>query len=136
MLSNTEGLTQLLDREFIGFLTAVKEDGQPQTSPIWYHRDGDDIVIYNRTNARRLRSIETNPHVALNLRGDHQGHVVVTLEGTAAVDASLPPAKDFPGYEDKYAGEIAGLGWTPDSFSADYPVGIRMTVTRVRAAGI
>jgi len=136
MISQTKGLTELLDQEFIGFLTAVKEDGQPQTSPIWYIRDGDDIVIYNRPKARRLRSIQTNPQVAFNLRADTGGRSGVTLEGTAVVEEGLPPAKDFPGYEAKYDGEIAGLGWTPQSFSDDYPVGLRITVTRVRSWGV
>lgn len=133
MLSNTPGLTDVLDQEVIGFLTAVRGDGQPQTSPIWYIRDGEDIVIYNRPAARRLRSIKANPHVALNLRADRGARSGVTLEGTAVVESGLPPAKDFAGYEEKYAEEIAGLGWTPQSFSDDYPFGIRMTVTRVRA---
>lgn len=136
MLSNTEGLPQLLDQELIGFMTAVKENGQPQTSPVWFHREGDDIVVYNRVKARRLRSIATNSKVALNLRGDRRGHVVVTLEGTAVVEPELPPAKDFPGFVEKYGEDIAALGWTPDSFSSDYSVGIRMTVTRVRASGV
>jgi hypothetical protein len=37
---------------------------------------------------------------------------------------------------DKYTDEIADLGWTPDSFSDEYSVGIRITVTRVRASDI
>jgi len=136
MLSNTPGLSELLDQKVIGFLTAVKEDGQPQTSPIWFMRDGDDIVIYNRSRARRLRSIQTNPRVAFNLRADVGARSGLTLEGTAVVEQDLPPAQDFPGYEEKYAEEIARLGWTPQSFSDDYPVGIRMTVTRVRSWGL
>ena len=90
MLSNTPGLSELLDQKVIGFLTAVKEDGQPQTSPIWFMRDGDDIVIYNRSRARRLRSIQTNPRVAFNLRADVGARSGLTLEGTAVVEQDLP----------------------------------------------
>jgi PPOX class probable F420-dependent enzyme len=136
MLSSTEGLPQLFDKELVAFLTAVKENGQPQTSPVWFQRDGDDIVVYNRPDARRLSSIETNAQVALALRGDRQGHALVSLEGTAVVESQLPRAKELPGYEEKYADEIADLGWTPDSFSDEYSVGVRITVTRVRASGI
>ena len=136
MISQTNNLSELLDQEVVAFLTAVREDGQPQTSPVWYMRDGDDIVVYNRPEARRLRSIKTNPHVAFNLRADTGGRSGVTLEGNALVEESLPPAEDFPGYEAKYAAEIAGLGWTPQSFSDDYPVGIRINVTRVRSWGV
>ena len=133
MLSDTPGLLQLLDREIIAFLTAVKENGQPQTSPIWYIRDGDDLIVYNRPDARRLRSIASNPHVAFNLRADELGTAGVTLEGHAVVDDGLPPAQEFPGYLEKYDEEIESIRMTPDSFSTAYSVGIRMTVTRVRA---
>ena len=136
MLSNTDGLPQLLDQELIGFLTAVKENGQPQTSPVWFQRDGEDIVVYNRPDARRLRSIESNPRVALTLRADKHGHSLVSLEGTAVVEEQLPPAKAFPGYVEKYAADIAELGWTPETFSNDYSIGLRMTVTRVRAEDV
>jgi PPOX class probable F420-dependent enzyme len=136
MLSGTEGLPELLDKELIAFLTAVNENGQPQASPVWFQRDGEDIVVYNRPGARRLRSIETNARVALTLRADRQGHALVSLEGTAVTENHLPRAKDFPGYEEKYLDEIADLGWTPDSFSDEYSVGLRITVTRVRASGI
>jgi PPOX class probable F420-dependent enzyme len=136
MLSSTEGLLQLLDKELVAFLTAVNENGQPQTSPVWFQRDGEDIVVYSRPDARRLRSIETNARVALTLRADRQGHALVSLEGTAAMENHLPRAEELPGYEEKYADEIIDLGWTPGSFSDEYSVGIRITVTKVRASGI
>ena len=133
MFSDTPGLTDALDADLVGFLTAVNTKGQPQTSPIWFIRDGEDIVIYNRTRAARLRSIAENSRVAFNLRADAGGHSGISLEGKAVVEDSLPPAKEFPGYVDKYDGAIAELGMTPESFSDVYSVGIRVTVSRVRA---
>jgi PPOX class probable F420-dependent enzyme len=136
MLSDNPRLTETLDRAHIGFMTAVDGSGQPQTSPIWFHRDGEDIIVYNRPTARRLVSIVSNPKVALSLRGDRFGHAGVSLEGIAVIDESLPPSTYLPGYVTKYAGDIADLGWTPESFAADYSVGLRTTVTRVRAFGL
>ncbi len=136
MLSETQGLNEAVDRAKIGFLTAVNAGGQPQTSPVWIHRDGDDIIVYNKPTAARLRSIDANPRVAINLRGDRAGHAAVTIEGRAAVDDSLPPATDLPGYVDKYSEDIEHLGWTPESFASDYSLPIRITVTRVRAWGL
>jgi PPOX class probable F420-dependent enzyme len=136
MLTETPGLADSLDHALIGFLTAVNDKGQPQTSPVWFVRQGDDIVVYNKPNSPRLRSIAANPRVALNLRGDREGHAGVSLEGMAVVEPGLPPGKDFPGYLGKYEAQIAHLGWTPESFSDDYSVGVRLTVTRVRAFGL
>lgn len=136
MLTNTKGLIQLLDQELIGFLTAVKENGQPQTSPVWFHRDGEDLVVYNRPTARRLRSIASNPLVSLALRADREGHSLVSIEGSARVDRDLPTAEHLAGYVDKYAAQIEGLGSTPASFSIGYSIPLRIAVTRVRASGI
>ena len=69
MLTDNPALVNLLDEELIGFLTAVSPDGQPQASPVWYLRDGEDIVVYNRPSSPRLVSIAANPKVAFNLRG-------------------------------------------------------------------
>jgi len=136
MLTNPAALANVLDRDLIGFLTAVDGGGQPQTAPVWFVRDGDDIVVYNKPDTPRLASIATNPKVAFSLRGDRAGVGVVVVEGTAAGEPGMPPAKEFPGYLDKYDREIESLGWTPEAFSVDYAVGIRITVTRVRALGL
>lgn len=136
MLTENPRLAEVLDRELIGFLTAVNRSGQPQTSPVWFMRVDDDIVVYNRPPSARLTSIEANPNVAFNLRGDLRARGVVSLEGTATREDGLPSAHDLPGYIEKYGREIERLGWTPEGFSADYSVGLRMTVTRVRASGL
>lgn len=136
MLTNRTALATILDRDLIGFLTAIDDSGQPQTSPVWFMRDGDDIVVYNKPDTPRLDSIAANPKVSFNLRGDRAASGVALFEGNAVVDPGLPPAKDFPGYVDKYHREIESLGWTPESFSADYSAGVRITITRVRAGGL
>ena len=136
MLTNKPLLAKVVDRDLIGFITAIDEGGQPQTSPVWFVRDGEDIVIYNQPDTPRLASIAANHKVAFNLRGDRQAIGAVVTEGTASKDESLPSALDFPGYLEKYAGEIERLGWTPESFSADYTTGLRLAVTRVRSWGL
>lgn len=136
MLTNPPALATVLDRDLIGFLTAVDRGGQPQTAPVWFVRDGDDIVVYNKPDTPRLASIAVNPKVAFSLRGDRAGVGVVVVEGSAVGDPDLPPAQDFPGYVDKYDREIESLGETPQTFSLGYSAGIRITVTRVRAFGL
>ncbi len=56
----------------------------------------------------------------------------VTIEGTATLDPSAPPADQIPEYISKYLGLIDGFGWTPASFAADYSVAVRVTPTRFR----
>ena len=135
MLTDKPKATAILDRDLIGFLTAVNESGQPQSAPVWFLRDVDDIVVYNRPTSPRLASIAANPRVSLCLRGDIRATGALILEGTAA-GGGLPRADGFPGYIDKYGREIERLGWTPASFSEDYSEGLRITVTRVWSWGL
>lgn len=136
MLTNDPRLTRILANDLIGFITAVNAEGQPQTSPVWFIRDGDDIIVYNQPDTARFASIANNPKVSFNLRGDRRAVGAVTIEGIASKDEDLPSAQDFPGYLDKYAAEIQNLGWTPESFSSDYSTGLRIVVTRVRSWGL
>ena len=45
MLTSNTALAEALDSAIIGFLTAVDGRGQPQTTPVWYIRDGGDLVV-------------------------------------------------------------------------------------------
>jgi PPOX class probable F420-dependent enzyme len=136
MLTTNPKVIEALDLAEVAFLTAVNAEGQPQTSPVWFLREGDELVVYNRPISPRLQSLESNPRVALTLRGDRQGNGLLTIEGTAAVDEGLLPADQVPEYVDKYDAGIRRLGWTPDVFAAEYSVGVRIQVTRVRAWGM
>ncbi len=114
------------------WLTTVTPDGQPQTTPVWYHWDGATFLIYSQPGRPKLANIAANPRVSLHPVGDLDAEDAVTIEGTAALDPSAPPSDQVPGYITKYLGSIDQLGWTPASFAADYSVALRVTPTRFR----
>jgi PPOX class probable F420-dependent enzyme len=133
MLETRHELIAPLDDELVGWLTTVTPDGQPQSSVVWFLRDGDDLLIYSKPDASKLTNISTNPSVACNLRGDEQGDAVATFEASASiVDSPTPPHQD-PAYLTKYREEIIRLGWTPEQFSDDYSALIRISVHRIRS---
>jgi PPOX class probable F420-dependent enzyme len=136
MLTSKPRVTEALDLALIGFLTAVDREGQPQTSPVWFLRDGDELIVYNRPKSRRLASIVDNDRVAFTLRADRQATGMLTIEGRAVVDDDLEPADRVEAYVTKYAEEIEGMGWTPEQFASLYSVGIRVRVTRLRVWAI
>jgi PPOX class probable F420-dependent enzyme len=136
MLSGPSRLIETLDAALIGLLTTVNRDGQPQTSPVWFHRSGDDVIVYSRPNTPKLENVAVNPLVGLSLRGDRQGHAGVSLEGSAVIDVATPRSNKLAGYVGKYAEEISDLGWTPESFADDYSVCLRISVTKVRSFGL
>ena len=118
--------------ETIGWLTTVGPDGTPQPSPIWFLWDGETILIYSQPNTPKVRNIERNGRVALNLDGDGRGGDIVILTGAARVDRDAPGAADHTEYLEKYRQGIERIGMTPEQFAGSYSVPIRMTPTRLR----
>jgi PPOX class probable F420-dependent enzyme len=132
MLETRPEAAALLDEEQVGWLTTVTPSGQPQSSIVWFLRDGDDLLIYSQAEAGKLANIAASPRVAFNLRSDPNGDEFLTIEATATVDRSPPPANEVPAYVAKYEPAIQRLGWAPPEFAQEYPVLIRLKVTRLR----
>lgn len=122
---------RLIDEPII-WMTTVTAAGQPQTSPVWFLLDGDEVLVYS-ARSRRLTNIAANPRVALNLDGNGRGGDIVTVEGTARLVRDEPPASTNPAYVAKYVAFMARNGWTPAQFSDLYPVAVRIRLDRGRA---
>lgn len=118
----------------IGWLTSINPDGQAQSAPIWYLWEDEELLIYSYKRAARNGNLADRPLVAFNLNSDAAGGDVVTMEGIARIDPDGPPATANPPYLEKYAGMIAGYGWTDEWFAGEYPVVVRVTPTRWRLA--
>lgn len=121
-----------LEQEEVIWLTTIREDGQPQSSVVWFLLEGDELLIYSKRGTIRNENVVSHPKVSLNLNSTPQGGGVVTLEGTARIDMDAPKASQNPPYLGKYLERIESYNWTPDSFSSDYPLPIRIKVERVR----
>lgn len=122
---------QRLENERIAWLTTVAGDRTPQTSPIWFLWDGDEALVYSLESAR-VRNIERNPRVSLNLDGNGLGGDIVIIEGDARIDRDAPSAAENRAYLAKYQPVMDDYGWTAEWFAEHYPVPIRVTPTRVR----
>ena len=121
-----------LTEEQLAWLTTVDAKGTPQPVPVWFLWDGDDsILIYSRPDTPKLRAIERNPRVSLNLDGNGKGGDILVALGEAAVSDD-PPADRIPAYVEKYRPRLDWNRWSPEQFAADYSVPIRVRVTRVR----
>jgi PPOX class probable F420-dependent enzyme len=116
--------------EEIAWLTTVRPDGQPQTVPVWFLWDGERFLIYSRPGARKLRNIEANPKVNLNLNSNGTGGDVVRAECAAEVLADAPPVTEVGPYLEKYREAIGRIGFDPEGFARAYSVTIQATPTR------
>ena len=132
--TNSEGdarITERLGAERIIWMTTVRADGQPQTSPVWYFWDGEDFQIYSLDSAR-ARNVAGNPKVSLHLNDDGQGDDVLTMDGEATIDPTLPSAGNNEPYRRRYDSFVIAYGWTWDWYEAKYSVPIRVRPTKIR----
>jgi PPOX class probable F420-dependent enzyme len=128
-----EGRAQRLAGEGIGWLTTVSADAQPQSSPVWFIWDGASLWLRSQAQAGKVRNIKDNSRVAFHLADDGHGGSIVTIEGAASLEAELPEQL-LQAYFVKYGEAIrTALQTTPEQLAADYPITIRITITRTRA---
>ena len=122
-----------LRSEEIAWLTTGSPDGQPQSVPVWSLWDGEGFLVLSKPGARKLRNIEANPKINLNLNSNANGGDVVRAECVAEVLADVLPAAGIGPYLEKYREGIATIGFDPGGFARAYSVAIRATPIRWQA---
>lgn len=122
-----------LRNQYAIWLTTVDSKLTPQPRPVWFIWDDDSFLIFSQAKAYKVAHIKKNPNVALHFNTDETGdkHVMVFL-GEASIDEDCPPAYKVPEYFEKYKQGIADLDMTPEGFSDEYSVAIRIRPTEIR----
>jgi PPOX class probable F420-dependent enzyme len=126
-------IVERLREERVIWLTSV-DRGAPQPAPVWfiYERgaDSDRIVVYSKTNARRVENIRDNQRVALNFNCTPGGGQVHVIRGVARIALELPAAPEATAYRARYRDWIedeAHRGETVEAFARKYSVPIEIT---------
>jgi len=124
---------QLLDSEYVIWLTTVGSDLTPQPRPVWFIWDEDAVLIFSVPTTAKIKHIRKQPNVSLHFNTDREGNDnVLVLTGTAALPTDAPSASAVPTYIKKYKKGMADLDMTPESFSQNYSQPIRITLNKVR----
>ena len=124
---------QHLEKQHVIWLTTVDSHLTPQPRPVWFIWEQDSFLIFSQAKAHKVAHIKRNPNVALHFNTDESGdqHVIV-FTGEASIDVDCRPAHHVPAYFEKYKDDIAGLDMTPEGFSSEYSVAIRIRPAEVR----
>jgi PPOX class probable F420-dependent enzyme len=126
-----ERAARRLREEEIIWLTTVRAGGQPQPIPVWFLWHDGQVMVYSQPSKQKLRNIERNPAVSLNLHSDDQGGDVVILFGQARITTDRSPAPVRAAYLEKYGAAIERIGLTPDGMEREYSTVIWVTPTRL-----
>jgi PPOX class probable F420-dependent enzyme len=122
-----------LENEQVAWLTTVNGDGRPFPSLIWFvYEDDGTLLIYSQANKPKLRNIASNAAVSINFNSDEHGNNMVVLDGAAVIDESAKPVLECVAYLEKYHDGIKSIDMTPESYSAEFSVAIRVVLQKVR----
>ncbi len=121
-----------LERDVVAWLTTIAPDGRVQSSPISFLHDGADLFFYSQPNTPKLRNIARSPLVSFHLQSDPYGDHWLIVEGTAVIDATIPPLDVHERYRAKYEEPHAHWGLDFTQTALDFSVPIRIRPTRVR----
>lgn len=119
---------RLRDEPYI-WLTTVDRALQPHSSLVFFWWDGSEILVYTTPKRPKARNIELHPAVSLNLNAHDDGSGVVTIAGEAHLRHEAPTTA---GYLEKYADLLDGFGFSPEAFTEEYSVEIRIIPFRAR----
>jgi PPOX class probable F420-dependent enzyme len=121
-----------LREEGVMWLTTVDPAGAPQPTPIWFHWDGETILIFSHPTVAKVRNIKASPKVALSFNSDVHGGSVVVFTGQARIADTPPDEARLTEYLTKYAEGIRSLNMTPEQMLAEYSTVILVTPEKVR----
>jgi PPOX class probable F420-dependent enzyme len=112
------------------WLTTVSAKNRPAPRPVWFVYDREQIIVFSRPDAVKVKHIENNPYVSLSFNTTDEGLDVLVISGNAEIDRTLVPSTAPGGYLTKYEPRYATIGLTRETFDQTYSLGIRITPTR------
>ena len=123
-----------LEHEQVAWLTTVDGNGRPFPSPdlVLYEDDGT-LLIYSQPNKTKLRNIASNAAVVHQLQRGRAWRTMSSFSTArrSSTNPRIPPPITTPIWRSIDDG-IASIDMTPESFSAEFSVPIRVILQKVR----
>ena len=123
-----------LETDIVAWVTTVAPDGRPQTSVISFLYERGTILFYSKPDTPKLRNLEHDRQVAFNLQSDPYGDHYLIVEGTMAIDPTIPASDRHEAYRAKYIEPHAHWEMDVAEVARDFSVPLRISPTRVRIA--
>lgn len=125
-------LRRRLADDRVAWLASVAADGTPQPNPVWFIVEGDELLVYNRPDAKRLAHVRSRPRVALSFNSTGSGGDILVILGEARQVDGAPLPHQVPAYVEKYGDAMRRISGSLEGFSGEYPVLLRIRPDRVR----
>lgn len=84
---------QFLDQSVFARLATLMPDGGPQSTVMWYRRDGDTITMVCPADAQKPRNLDRDPRVSLVVEDPESSFKYIEIRGNAEVVRDDPGAR-------------------------------------------
>jgi hypothetical protein len=119
MNSTSHGLALLNDPVARDLLTStalarfayIWSDGTPRVVPIWFHWDGEAVVLGSPGKAPKLKVLQGQPDVAITIDTAEFPYRVLSIRGRAEVELLDDVAPEYTAAAKRYFGEAQGGAW-------------------------
>jgi general stress protein 26 len=81
-----DAVRTLMQQAILARISVIDDQGYPHTVPIWFVRDGDEIVFFSSRTARKIAFMRKNPKGAVSIGGNPYGSEGYLVKGTFAIE--------------------------------------------------
>jgi nitroimidazol reductase NimA-like FMN-containing flavoprotein (pyridoxamine 5'-phosphate oxidase superfamily) len=102
---------ELLHSTNLARLAYTWHDGTPRVVPIWFHWDGEKIVLGSPPNAPKVTVLPDNSNVALTIDRDEFPYHALLVRGIAQVQTVEGVTPEYEACAERYFGPEQGREW-------------------------
>ena len=97
-------------------------DGTPRVVPIWFHWNGETLVLSSPEGAPKIKALSQNPQVALTIDDNTFPWKVLLIRGDATVQLAEAGVPEYAAAAKRYLGEEGGEAWIQQMAAMGLPV--------------
>lgn len=118
----------LLQSKIPARLAYVWMDGTPRVVPIWFHWNGQNIVMASPPKAPKLKALGKNPKVSLTIDDNTFPHKVLLIRGTARLEPVQGVVPEYEAAAARYFDAATANAWLTQLRSMVSSM-VRITIT-------
>jgi general stress protein 26 len=102
---------ELLQSKIPARLAYVWTDGTPRVVPIWFHWNGQELVMGTPSKAPKVKALAKNPKVSITIDDNNFPHKVLLVRGTARLQTVDGVVPEYAAAAERYFGPEQGKAW-------------------------
>jgi hypothetical protein len=81
-----EPVRHLMREGVVVRISVIDPEGYPHTVPIWFVRDGDEVVFFSSRDARKISYVKANSKGSMSIGGEPYGSEGFLLKGEFSIE--------------------------------------------------